>query len=168
MTLAVFWDVPRSGLPLVVRIYAACALLGGVAALDNGLLLTPPMGMNTWIRVGTTCTSEEFLLSSANYIVAHGLAALGYTWICSDDGWDTHRNATGHLQADPKKFPSGIPELVARIHALGLSLGLYGSSSSVACSGRPGSLYLEDIDAETYASWGVDYIKQVTFADLAA
>ncbi len=27
------------------------------------------------------------------------------------------------------------------------------------CSGRPGSLYLEDRDARTFASWGVDLIK---------
>ena len=46
------------------------------------------------------------------------------------------------------------------MHLKGLKLGLYGSSSSVVCSGRPGSLYLEARDAETYASWNVDYIKQ--------
>jgi alpha-galactosidase len=32
-------------------------------------------------------------------------------------------------------------------------------SSSVVCSGRVGSLYNEVVDAETYASWGVDYVK---------
>lgn len=28
-----------------------------------------------------------------------------------------------------------------------------------ACAGRPGSLGYEKIDAQTYASWGVDYLK---------
>jgi alpha-galactosidase len=125
----------------------------GVAALDNGLLLTPPMGMNTWTSVGSAVT-ELFLKNSAKFFVSSGMASVGYEYICSDDGWDTKRNATGFLQADPLKFPSGIASLAGFMHSNGLKLGLYGASSSVVCSGRPGSLYLEEKDAQTYAEWG--------------
>jgi hypothetical protein len=37
----------------------------------------------------------------------------------------------------------------------------------VACSGRPGSLYNEDIDARTFAEWQVDYIKNDNCAQYA-
>ena len=164
---------PSSGFPApitepsgLLRLFLALVILTGsnfhsilVCALDNGLLRTPPMGMNTWTSVGTA-VNEDFLLSSARFFITSGMANLGYQYICSDDGWDTHRNTSGFLQADPFKFPSGIPALAQKIHAMHLKLGLYGASSSVVCSGRPGSLYLENIDAQTYAEWGVDYIKQ--------
>ena len=66
--------------------------------------------------------------------------------VCSAaaDGWDTSRNATGYLQADPVKFPGGIPALTSQLHAQGFKFGIYAAASSVVCSGRPGSLYLED------------------------
>ncbi len=31
--------------------------------------------------------------------------------------------------------------------------------SEKTCGGRPGSLGYEEIDAKTYAEWGVDYLK---------
>jgi hypothetical protein len=36
---------------------------------------------------------------------------------------------------------------------------------TAACVGRPGSEGFEDIDAKTYAAWGVDYLK-VSVRDL--
>jgi alpha-galactosidase len=71
-----------------------------------------------------------------------------------------NRTSNGELQPDAKKFPHGMPWLAAQIHSVGLKFGLYGAESSVVCTSRPGSLYVEDIDAATYAKWGVDYIKQ--------
>lgn len=42
---------------------------------------------------------------------------------------------------------------------MGLQFGIYAAASSVVCSGRPGSLYVEDLDARTFADWSVDYVK---------
>ena len=37
-----------------------------------------------------------------------GLRALGYKYINLDDAWGANeRNATGHMVADPTRFPSG-------------------------------------------------------------
>ena len=45
------------------------------------------------------------------------------------------------------------------IHSLGLKFGLYSDAGFTTCALRPGSLGYETIDAETYAEWGVDYLK---------
>lgn len=47
----------------------------------------------------------------------------------------------------------------AYIQSKGLKAGLYSAASSVVCSGRVGSLYNEYLDAETFASWNIDYVK---------
>jgi len=40
-----------------------------------------------------------------------------------------------------------------------LKFGLYSDAGTETCAGRPGSLGYEEIDAQTYAKWGVDYLK---------
>ena len=42
---------------------------------------------------------------------------------------------------------------------MGLKFGLYSDAGEYTCQGRPGSLGYEKIDANTYASWNVDYLK---------
>jgi alpha-galactosidase len=78
-----------------------------------------------------------------------------------DDCWHApHRNSsTGAPVADPVKFPNGIKALSDQLHNMGLKFGIYSSAGLYTCGGRFGSLGYEDIDARTYASWGVDYLK---------
>lgn len=45
------------------------------------------------------------------------------------------------------------------VHGLGLFFGLYSDAGHMTCAGRPGSLGFEKEDAQTYADWGVDYLK---------
>lgn len=45
------------------------------------------------------------------------------------------------------------------IHSKGLKYGVYSSAGNWTCQGRAGSLYHEEIDAQDWANWGVDYIK---------
>lgn len=142
------------------RLATFLVLHGCALALDNGLGRTPPMGFNSWTAFGTEVTEVD-LRATADFFVSSGLKAAGYVYVNSDDGYITYNrdNATHQLVADPVKFPSGIAALAAYVHSKGLLFGLYTASSSVVCSGRPGSLYYEDIDATTFASWAVDYIK---------
>jgi alpha-galactosidase len=44
-------------------------------------------------------------------------------------------------------------------HSKGLKLGIYSDCGTHTCAGRPGSLGYETIDAQTWASWGIDYLK---------
>lgn len=88
-----------------------------------------------------------------------GLAAAGYEFIDSDDGWSAPRDSTGRLTWDPVRFPEGIANLTAYIHSKNLKFGIYAAASSVVCSGRPGSLYYEVLDAQTFADWNVECVK---------
>jgi len=45
------------------------------------------------------------------------------------------------------------------IHSKGLRFGIYSSAGTKTCEGRPGSLDYEETDANSFASWGVDYLK---------
>ena len=42
----------------------------------------------------------------------------------------------------------------------GMKFGIYTDRGNTTCAGRPGSGGYEYIDASTYASWGVDYLKE--------
>jgi len=52
-----------------------------------------------------------------------------------------------------------MKKLADYVHSKGLKFGLYSDAGTKTCQRRPGSLGYEDVDAETYASWGVDYLK---------
>lgn len=48
----------------------------------------------------------------ADVMVKEGWKDAGYEFVCIDDCWPSHeRDAQGRLQADPKRFPSGIKKL---------------------------------------------------------
>uniref|UniRef100_A0A6B2L5P5 Alpha-galactosidase n=1 Tax=Arcella intermedia TaxID=1963864 RepID=A0A6B2L5P5_9EUKA len=75
-----------------------------------------------------------------------------------DDCWAASRDSNGVIVPDPG-FPDGIKPLADYAHSLGLKFGLYSDAGTNTCAGRPGSLGHEKTDADTYASWGVDYLK---------
>ncbi|HEY5462020.1 MAG TPA: glycoside hydrolase family 27 protein [Hanamia sp.] len=125
---------------------------------DN-LAQTPPMGWNSWNAFNTDIT-EQKIKDAAQAMVSSGMKAAGYEYINIDDAWmDTVRDAEGRLQPDPKRFPHGIKALADYVHSLGLKIGIYESSGTKTCAGYPGSLHHEKTDAETFAKWGIDYLK---------
>lgn len=137
-------------------------VLGVVAypswAWDNGLGLTPPMGWNSWNHFH--CDIDETLIQqTAQAMVDLGLDRLGYQYINLDDCWQIRRNASGYIQEDTNKFPSGIPALAEQVHSLGLKFGLYSDAGIKTCQGRPGGFGYETEDATTYAEWDIDYLK---------
>jgi alpha-galactosidase len=116
------------------------------------------MGWNTWNTFA--CKIEEKLIhETAERIVDLGLKDLGYTYLNLDDCWQqVNRTEDGHVQA-AETFPSGMKSLADFIHSKGLLFGLYSSAGTHTCAGRAGGMDFEDKDAESYASWGVDYLK---------
>lgn len=125
----------------------------------NGLALTPPMGWNDWYQYRCGITQAE-VLANAQALVSSGLAADGYNYVNLDDCWMAPtRAADGSLQADPTRFPNGIAWLADQIHAMGLKLGVYESFGNTTCQGKPGSNGHYQQDADTFASWGVDFVK---------
>lgn len=65
-------------------------------------------------------------------------------------------NTTSRIIPDYKKFPDGINGTAAKVHAMGLKIGIYSDAGTATCAGYPGSLYYEDIDAATFSDWGID------------
>jgi alpha-galactosidase len=129
------------------------------AALGNDLALTPQMGFNDWNAYGCN-VSESLIKSTAQAMHTNGMQAAGYTYVNIDDCWMTHtRDSAGRLVPDPAKFPDGIKGTADYVHSLGLKLGIYEDAGTATCAGYPGSLGHETTDAQTFASWGVDYLK---------
>jgi len=124
-----------------------------------GPITAPPMGWNSWNRFG--CNIDEGLIrSTADALVSTGLRDAGYKYVNIDDCWMAgSRDAQGRLQANPTRFPGGIRALADYVHARGLKLGIYESAGTATCQGLPGSLDHETVDAQTFASWQVDYLK---------
>ncbi|XP_075666273.1 alpha-galactosidase-like isoform X2 [Castanea sativa] len=128
--------------------------------LANELALTPPMGWNSWNHFACHI-QEELIRETADAMVSTGLAALGYKYINLDDCWaQLNRDSKGNLVAKASTFPSGIKALADYVHSKGLKLGIYSDAGNETCSRQmPGSLGHEEQDANTFASWGVDYLK---------
>ena len=84
----------------------------------------------------------------------------------SDDCWAGPRDNNGDLTADPTRFPSGMKTLADFVHSKGLLFGLYTCAGNLTCKfNRPGSWGHFDQDANTFASWGIDYVKMVFTSD---
>lgn len=117
------------------------------------------MGFNTWNHFGCNI-QEDLIRKTADVIVSSGLKDAGYNYINLDDCWQVARTPdTNEIIPDPKAFPSGIKALADYVHSKGLKFGVYSDAGTNTCAGRPGSLGFETIDAQSYAKWGVDYLK---------
>jgi len=124
----------------------------------SGLALTPPMGWNSWNKF--QCDVDETIIRAmADAMATNGMKEAGYQYINIDDCWQGQRDAQGCVQADPVKFPSGIKVLADYVHAKGLKLGIYSDVGYQTCGGHIASRDHERQDAQTYAQWGVDYLK---------
>jgi alpha-galactosidase len=73
---------------------------------------------------------------------------------------EKYRDASGRQVPDATRFPQGWTPVCDFIHGLGMKCGLYTSKSQWTCAGFNASCGKEVIDAATYASWGVDYVKE--------
>jgi len=142
---------------LVVTLFGASAPRPRI--VDNGLALTPPMGWNSWNHFA--CHIDESIVrETADSMAVDGMRDAGYKYVVIDDCWQVSRDANGTIVADPVKFPHGIAALAAYVHSKGLKFGIYTDAGTKTCQGRPGTYGHEEQDARTYASWGVDYVKE--------
>jgi alpha-galactosidase len=145
---------------MVVGIIGAVCVFAGSAPAQkyDGLALTPPMGWNSWNCYG--CNVDETMIRGiADAMASSGMRDAGYVYINIDDCWHGVRDSLGFIHPDPSRFPSGMKVLSDYVHARGLKFGIYSDAGSKTCAGRPGSRGHEYQDAQTYAHWGVDYLK---------
>jgi alpha-galactosidase len=123
---------------------------------DNGLVRTPPMGWNSWNKFAGK-VDDAAVRSMADAMVSSGMSKLGYVYINIDDTWQGGRDASGNIIAN-RKFPD-MKALVDYVHSKGLKIGIYSSPGPKTCAGYEGSFGHEVQDAQTFAAWGLDYLK---------
>lgn len=125
--------------------------------VGQGLALTPPLGWNSWNVWGLSVDQKKVKIA-ARAMVATGLADHGWMYVNIDDGWEAaERDEAGFLMPN-EKFPS-IQTLATDLHNMGLRLGIYSSPGPTTCGGYLGSYENELTDAQTWAAWGIDYVK---------
>jgi alpha-galactosidase len=148
----------RGGASILVSIAIAflsliCPALRAQSAV---IAATPPMGWNSWNHFADKVTDAD-VRAAADAMVATGMREAGYVYINIDDGWEGNRDAQGNIQAN-SKFPD-MKGLSDYVHSKGLKLGIYSSPGPKTCGEFEGSYGHEQHDADTYAKWGVDYLK---------
>lgn len=149
----------------VLRVVVTTSLAVAASAYNNGVMMKPPMGWQTWCSVGPCGTDHCFdgqIRAMADTLVSSGMRDLGYDHIVLDDCWHPSRdNITGELVPFPEFFPDGMVPVINYLHGLGIKFGLYTSVGDLTCHGgwSPGSLGHFEQDANTFAKWGVDYVK---------
>ncbi len=120
---------------------------------------TPPLGWNTWNTFGANI-NEQLILESADAMVESGLLEAGYNYLVIDDIWHLkERGADGRMVPDPEKFPHGMKYVADYVHSKGLKFGMYSCAGYLTCAGYPASYDYEWLDAQTFAEWGVDFLK---------
>lgn len=149
-----------AGVLLALASRVSCSVL-----MHNELAVTPQMGWDNWNAYGCD-VSEELLLSTGKRMVEIGLRDAGYYYVILDDCWSDGRYKNGSLKPDFTKFPNGMAYIADKMHSMSLGFGMYSSAGLYTCGQYAGSLGYETIDANTWASWGVDYLKLATACPL--
>jgi alpha-galactosidase len=125
-------------------------------AQQTSLAPVPPMGWNSWNHFASRI-DDQIVRQQADAMVSSGMKAAGYQYIVIDDTWAGQRDAQGFIHPNDK-FPD-MKALADYVHSKGLKLGIYSSPAAKTCAGYEGSRGHEDQDAQTYANWGIDYLK---------
>lgn len=121
------------------------------------LAKTAPMGWNSWNKFRANVT-DKLIRETADALVASGMRDAGYVYLNIDDGWQAKkRDESGVLQANAN-FPD-MKALADYVHSKGLKIGIYSSPGPTTCGGFTGSYGQEELDAKTWATWGIDYLK---------
>ena len=136
--------------------------------VGDTLALTPPMGWNDWYTHYDHVT-DKLVRQAAGAMVASGMADYGYQFVNIDDCWMVQpgsdnpelkgepRDADGAIRSNGR-FPD-MAALAAYIHSLGLKAGIYTGPGPRTCAGFTASYKHEEIDAQTFAKWGFDFLK---------
>lgn len=117
---------------------------------------TPPMGWNSWNHFEAKI-DDATVRAQADAMVSSGMRDAGYRYINIDDTWEGKRDAAGVIHPN-EKFPD-MKALADYVHSKGLKIGIYSSPGPKTCAGYEGSGGHETQDAQTYAAWGIDYLK---------
>jgi len=142
----------RAGLAL-----AFCCWRQAGFAQEPELARTPPMGWNSWNHFHLDI-DDAIIRAQATALVDSGMKAAGYNYVVIDGGWEGFHDTNGIFHPDPAKFRD-MKALCDFLHGLGLKVGIHSSPGPTTCRGREASYGHEKQDAETFARWGIDFLK---------
>jgi alpha-galactosidase len=107
------------------------------------------------------------LLKTVDAFMELELPKYGYNYWNLDDLWSGGRYANGSIYADPKKFPSrSLKPMCDYVHSkklpdgTPLRCGAYSDRGTKQCGPGPGSYNHTTKDANSFAAWTVDYLKE--------
>ena len=152
-----------------VRVHARARTLPNLAT-PRVVKLCSWMSWQTF-RCGTNCTafpadciSERLYRETADALEATGLLAAGYNTVHLDDCIVAKARdpVTNELVADPQRFPSGFNALGASVPGKGAKFGFYTAMSTTTCGSYPASAGFEELDANTFAGWGVECVARLS------
>src|SRR5215469_3164679 len=141
---------------VVSALVASGFLVPSLPAQSVKLAATPPMGWNSWNHFHRNI-DDSTVRAQADALVKSGLRDAGYLYVNIDDTWEGERDAQGFIHSN-SKFPD-MKALADYVHGKGLKLGIYSSPGPKTCAKYEGSYGHEEQDAQTYAEWGIDYLK---------
>lgn len=118
----------------------------------------PFMGWLSWNSVHGNI-SQKIIEQAVELFQNKGLYECGWNHIMMDDLWQGTRKADGTPQPNASRFPNGLKTVADYVHKNGMKFGLYTDAADRTCAGAFGSYGYEEIDAKTYAEWGVDVVK---------
>lgn len=145
--------------PIIIVFFFIGFISNSIKGQVNSVAPTPPMGWMSWYPF-VDKIDENKIMEVADAMVNSGLRDAGYTLLQLDDGWmASSRDKDGKQIADTVRFPRGMKFLADYVHSRGLKIGIYSSNGKQTCAGYPGSYNNEELDAKTYAEWGIDYLK---------
>ncbi len=140
-----------------IRIAVVALLLAPAAFAQKPILAaTPPMGWNSWNKFAGK-VDDAAVRGAADAMVSTGMRDAGYVYVNIDDTWEAGRDAKGNILTN-SKFPD-MKALADYVHSKGMKIGIYSSPGAQTCAHFEGSLGHEVQDANTYAAWGIDYLK---------
>ena len=140
----------------LLNLTVAALFLTAPCVAQTAPAATPPMGWNSWNHFAGHVTDAD-VRSAADQLVSTGMRDAGYVYVNLDDTWQGKRDAQGVLHPNDR-FPD-MKALADYVHSKGLKFGIYSSPGAKTCGGYEGSLGHEEQDAQTYAGWGVDFLK---------
>lgn len=114
------------------------------------------MGWNSWNKFEKQ-VNAQIVKEIADAMASSGMKDAGYVYVNIDDTWEGKRDEQGVLQPN-EKFPD-MKGLADYVHSKGLKIGIYSSPGPKTCAGFEGSYQHEELDARTWAAWGIDYLK---------
>lgn len=131
------------------------------ASVPGGLLAArPPLGWNGYNTFDCSAElNEAKVKANIDALVESGMLAAGYQYVNLDQCWQQPRSDAKTRVFSAERLPNGVEALARLVHDRGLLLGVFAPIGD--CLGAPGSIGFEALDAQSYADWGVDYLKYV-------